>query len=264
MADTPPSATDSTPPDRAAPVRRWRAFGEAGDLDVALDALDRPSAVSSVLARCRLDGGEDVWAMTLAERIGGLLEIVRRNAGRDELELTLRCAAPACGEQLAAAVSIPALLEMAEEAARRPALDLPDLGITLRRPRGADQRIWLRAGAAGRGALQRRICADLATPTLVAAQEAALARISEALDAFDPLVAFSVSLACPVCGAATEAPVDLEALALNALQRVQEVRVREVHRIARAYGWGKAAILALPSTRRARYLRLITGEEGRA
>ena len=172
MADTAPSATDSTPPDRAAPVRRWRAFGEAGDLDVALDALDRPSAVSSVLARCRLDGGEDVWAMTLAERIGGLLEIVRRNSGRDELELTLRCAAPACSEQLAAAVSIPALLKMAEEAARRPALDLPDLGITLRRPRGADQRIWLRAGAAGWGALRRRICADLATPTLAAPQEA--------------------------------------------------------------------------------------------
>ena len=90
----------------------------------------------------------------------------------------------------------------------------------------------------------------------------ALARISEALDAFDPLVAFSVSLACPVCGAATEAPVDLEELALSALRRVQEARVREVHRIAHAYGWGEAAILALPARRRAQYLRLIAGEEG--
>lgn len=80
-----------------------------------------------------------------------------------------------------------------------------------------------------------------------------LALIDAALEALSPDVADSVDATCPECGAANAARLDPFVFAFPAPATVLE----DVHRIAGAYGWGEADILALPSDRRRAYVRLI-------
>jgi hypothetical protein len=51
--------------------------------------------------------------------------------------------------------------------------------------------------------------------------------------------------------------VDLESLALASLARRQRALLREVHCFAVHYGWTESEVLAVPPTRRARYLAFI-------
>lgn len=80
-----------------------------------------------------------------------------------------------------------------------------------------------------------------------------LARIEAALEAGAPEAAEEAACACPACGEATTARIDPLAFAFP---RENDL-VGEIHRMASAYHWREADILALPSPRRRRYLDLI-------
>ncbi len=87
-----------------------------------------------------------------------------------------------------------------------------------------------------------------------------LAALSAAMEAADPLVAFSVRTTCPQCEQPAEIAVDLEAVALSRLRQHQRALVRTVHVLATRYGWSEAEVLAIPARRRSEYLRLIEDE----
>ncbi len=128
----------------------------------------------------------------------------------------------------------------------------------LRRPCGADLRRWHALQPDTRAqALQ-----DLLDTLVVAGQAAAddEAALSEAFTAHDPLLALAVGCECPACGAANEVAVDLESIALARLAARQHALLHEIHRLASHYGWTEAEVLAVPPTRRARYLAFIEAE----
>ncbi len=251
------SAETSAPrrdaPRHHAPRGTWRAFGHAEDLDLDMQGLERPTATTAVLAHCG-PGGTDLWAQSVAERIGGLMRIYALTTDRDALELVLGCPGPDCATPLEAEVPIAALLEMAVDAAATPTMTASAGALVLRRPQGRDQAAWLAAGTAD----PEQLYADLVVSGDPADGDPAL--IAESLEDFDPLVAFGITMQCPDCGTEANVPVDLEGLALNAFAETQAALQTQVHQLALAYGWSEEAILALPPSRRRRYLDLIAGD----
>jgi hypothetical protein len=77
------------------------------------------------------------------------------------------------------------------------------------------------------------------------------------LEDFDPLVAFSVRIRCPHCAVETDLAVDLEALALKELEKIQRQLLQDIHRLAASYHWSEAEIFCLTPQRRGRYLEII-------
>ena len=78
----------------------------------------------------------------------------------------------------------------------------------------------------------------------------------------DPDGDMRVSVTCPSCGTMTEALLDAGAI-LRARCTMGEGIFIEVGRMARAYHWSEAEILALPRQRRRRYLDLAAQLEAR-
>jgi hypothetical protein len=84
-----------------------------------------------------------------------------------------------------------------------------------------------------------------------------LTALAAAFEAADPLGHIALDLACPACGAGTQPAVDLGALLWKEICDLARRLIGEVHALASAYGWSEADILALPATRRQRYLELL-------
>ena len=73
--------------------------------------------------------------------------------------------------------------------------------------------------------------------------------IDAALDELSPDIADSAETDCPECGEHTRARIDPFSLPLPGLGDL----IEDIDRIARAYGWSEAEILALPRIRRRAY-----------
>lgn len=77
------------------------------------------------------------------------------------------------------------------------------------------------------------------------------------LAALDDALAGPVRTVCVDCGRELEIDVDLVTIALRWLLRAAEDLDRDVHLLARTYGWDLATIEALPRTRRRRLSRMV-------
>jgi hypothetical protein len=121
------------------------------------------------------------------------------------------------------------------------------------------------AAAAGRDRLLPRIAArcqtggDRGGPV----PAAVLARLSARFEALDPAARIVVDLVCADCKTPLRASVDIAEFVATGIDRHVARLLREVHILARAYGWTEAEILALPPGRRQLYLSMIA-EEGAA
>jgi len=262
-----PSQLEIRPADGRAPFA-WRAFGAAEDLAVDFAGDDRPGLVTTILHGCRLApgaaGADDVWALSLAGRIGGLLAIHARTQAAEALPIEMRCPTQGCAEPLEAELPLADLLALAQQAELEPTLGVAGLArrCVVRRPCGRDQRRW-RAATAGAEDDMAGLRALVLDSLLVEGRpkdEAERLAVAEALEAFDPLAAFQVAIACPACGTESDIPVDLEDLLLQELARAQGRLLLDVHRLAGRYGWSEAEVLAVPPARRRHYLALIAAE----
>lgn len=236
-----------------------RPFGHAVDLDLDFGQSDRPSLVTALLAQCGEPRDPSFWwSQPVGERTAALVRLVALTEERDEISLSARCMAAACGESFEFELSLRLLPGGAAHA--DPLHVQLDAGraLTLRRPTGEDLRRWRDAPPASR-AEALRVMLD----SLVVAGEARPddeAAVSASIAAADPLVDFTVACHCPACGAPNEVSVDLEALALTRLVGRQRALLQEVHRLASHYGWTESEVLAVPPSRRARYLAFIEDE----
>lgn len=221
---------------------------------------DRPALVTALLLAflTKPDGTSaepvEVWNLAVSTRHLLLVRITAALDATDTFALRLRCPHDDCRELLEVPLSIAALNALHDEHAAQKTLALPGEGAAvsaLRRPTGDDLRRWR---AAGESIADHAMLRDL-----VLTGEAPIdpAPLTGALEAFDPLLAFTLSLTCPACGRSADHPVDLEALALARLQARQALLLREIHQLAGAYGWTESEILAVPAARRARYLELV-------
>jgi hypothetical protein len=184
-------------------------------------------------------------------------------AGRPSaLPLVVQCPGESCGQLLEITLALDDLLGLQRQAECRDLLDWMEGGkpLRLRRPTGRDQRTWrstvFASAAEARGDIVRTLAVEGATLRL----EDSLEALDAELAAFDPLVAFSLRIACTECGAENEFPVELEEVALRELKKRQAQLLRDVHRLATRYHWSEAEVFDVTPERRARYLRLIEAE----
>ena len=66
-----------------------------------------------------------------------------------------------------------------------------------------------------------------------------------------------LALRCDACGHEWVSPFDIGAFLLREVEAWAEGLLREVHALARAYGWSERAILDLSARRRRAYLDLV-------
>lgn len=241
-----------------------RAFGEAMDLNVDFGAADRPGLVTTVLAQCAGQGDPTFWwERPVGERTAALLQLVTLTEEDDALPLTARCVADGCGESFEFDLPWHALPAGAPDSGPLHVHLADGRAVAMRRPTGRDLREWRDAQSASRPSSREDVL-RLMLDSLVLTGEARPddePMLADALAAADPLVHFTVSCLCPACGAPNQVDVDLEAIALANLVARQRALMHDVHLLASNYGWTESEVLAVPPTRRARYVALI--EEGR-
>ncbi|NAZ84791.1 hypothetical protein [Kineococcus indalonis] len=231
----------------------WRGV-EAAALDLDFASPDRPTLVTDVLGACAEPPAtgsdrEDLWRLSLAARVGGLLAVLASTTRSDVLDRVVSC--PGCGEDLEVSLPVALLLDLARSAEAHPetVVDGPDGPVTLRRPRGSDQRAWRQAG---------HLDPEAAVIATLVVEGAATdpAVLDTALAEFDPLTCFRLDVGCPSCGLRSGVPLDLEGTLLLDLARAQARTIRDVAALARRYGWSEAEVLAVPAWRRRTYLEL--------
>jgi hypothetical protein len=252
------SARDETM-DLAPRHAAMRPFGRPEDLDLEFGQSDRPGLVTAVLARC--DGERDPgfwWSQSVGVRTAALLRLVAMTEERDEVSMSARCVAAACRECFEFELPLRSLAGGAADAGPLH-LQLDDERVlTVRRPTGEDLRRWRAARPLSRADALRVMLDSLVLAGQATPEDEAV--VSASIAAMDPLVDFTASCCCPVCGAPNEVAIDLEALALARLAGRQRALLQEVHRIASCYGWTESEVLAVPRARRALYLALIEDE----
>jgi hypothetical protein len=223
-------------------------------LDLDLHNGTRAERVTRLLQTCVPGAGDEVWGWTLHQRTQALLALDLA-ADAPQITLSARCSHEGCGEpmELELELSACALGERARETEWR---DPSGSAWLLRAPCGEDQRRWEAADAPPSAAAIAR--------TLLASEREIpppwLGPMGAALEALDPLNALELAAICPACGGPNDIELDLEAVLLERAAGRRERLLDMVHRIARAYHWSEAEILALPPARRARYLERIERE----
>jgi hypothetical protein len=81
--------------------------------------------------------------------------------------------------------------------------------------------------------------------------------LEQRMEALDPAANIRLALRCDTCGHAWDAALDVGACFWDELSNHARQLLHAVHRLAAAYGWREADILALSPARRAAYLELI-------
>ncbi|TXI20842.1 MAG: phage baseplate protein [Nitrosomonas sp.] len=84
-------------------------------------------------------------------------------------------------------------------------------------------------------------------------QEAIVKRMAES----DPQANTQLALTCPDCNHNWSAAFDIVTYLMEEIHRWAKHMLREIHALARAYGWREADILAMAPTRRRAYLELL-------
>lgn len=214
-------------------------------------AVELAAAAAPAAAR------DDVAALPLGRRDARLLAL-----GHASLDATAAC--PACGEVIEFSPDAARLLEVQPAAV----VPLETDGFTVRwRP--PDSRDALAAAAAADPAAAHRILLDRCVlaasgPAGAVAASELPAAVRDALDAAiaaaDPLAEILIDLACPACGAAFAADLDVASFAWAELDAAASALLGEVDELARAYGWTESEVLALSDRRRAAYLRRLREE----
>lgn len=81
-------------------------------------------------------------------------------------------------------------------------------------------------------------------------------RLAELAEQADPAADVTLNVACPECGEATPAELDITSYLWTELDTWARDLMLDVHLLATAYGWSEPAILALSPLRRRYYLEL--------
>jgi hypothetical protein len=193
-------------------------------------------------------------------RRDALLLAVRRATLGDRLEATGAC--PACGGVIEVAVSCDRLLDGLEDPPAAWTLDVDGYRLRLR---PLDSHDAARAAMApdvdqARAALLvaavidaehdgRPVRADELPPAVADAVDGSLA-------AHDPGAEILLGLTCDACGHAWAEVLDVASTVTAEIQARATRLLRDVHVLARAYGWREPEILALSDARRSAYLAM--------
>ncbi|MGW7487941.1 T4 family baseplate hub assembly chaperone [Streptomyces sp. NPDC054786] len=211
------------------------------------------------------DGTDTLLSVPLGERAADLFALRRALFG-ERMQVTIDCTDPDCGEAMEFDLD-------AAELGSRP--QLPEGGLRVaegdwvvrfRLPSPADLAAVASLAADGEDA-RRRLGARCALSALLAGRattdeelaalpEPVLKRFAEAAEQADPAAEVTLNIACPECGAATPAELDIAAYLWTELDAWARDVLLDIHLLASAYGWSEPQILALSPLRRRYYLEL--------
>ena len=236
----------------------------AADIDITFDARDRASTATSLLAACITDAQgrpvepDEAWDWTLNQRLQALIAM-RLASGDTAIELQSPCTQ--CGEAMEIALDLQ-VLAVDPVAPRFIWRDEDGIELTLRLPNGRDVQGWMQRGEHSHEQLAVSLVEAVAGQPLDApALAALLPKLDDALEAHDPLTALHLQTSCPACAHDNSIACDLEALLLDGFARDQASMLDDVMRLASAFHWSEAEILALPRWRRAHYLRQLQASQ---
>jgi hypothetical protein len=104
--------------------------------------------------------------------------------------------------------------------------------------------------------LKRRTTTPLDPVELPGAVEA---RLVERIAQADPLADIMLDLTCPNCEQRWQAVFDIGGFFWIEIDNLARRLLRDVHVLARAYGWRESDILAMNAARRQAYLEMVAG-----
>lgn len=210
----------------------------------------------TLLAACADDPAENLPALSVGQRDARLTEVYRRLFG-ETLEAYAEC--PQCGERLE--YSIPAReLQGAAAGEGNAALKLMSGGATLqlRLPNSLDLMAAGRCGSVdeAREMLARRCIVSQGLPDGLL-PDGLIEEIAERLRTAEPEAEQLIQLTCIECSHRWQLVLDIERFLWMKLGVLAKRLLREVHVLARAYGWSEAEILAMAAVRRQLYIEMV-------
>ncbi|HZR00889.1 MAG TPA: phage baseplate protein [Chloroflexota bacterium] len=204
---------------------------------------------------------EELASLSIGQRNAGLLHLREITVGPD-LDCVATC--PACADQLELSFQTSDIKYDEFRGVDAAVYDLSvegyDLRFRLLNSRDlALARRWRDPERGGRALVRRCVVAasrDGQPCPPEALPETALAALADALGERDPQADVRIGLSCPSCGHEFSLNFDVEEFFWTEVA-ARAIRVlREVHVLARAYGWREADILAMSTRRRQAYLEL--------
>jgi hypothetical protein len=204
---------------------------------------------------------DDIARLPTGTRDLGLLRL-RSELFGDWVEAI--CSCPACGEQLDACFDARELLpEETAAAAGPPAptrqLSLRGNQVTVRAPNSLD--LLAVAGVpdipAARRALLRRCLGPLPAEFADTMPDDLVDEVVTQIAALDPRAWVELDLTCAACGHAWPAVFDIASFLWAEITAWAHRTLRDIHALARAYGWPEADILAMSPLRRQCYLEMV-------
>lgn len=206
---------------------------------------------------------DELAALSIGQRDGYLLEAWERTFGA-RLESYAEC--PQCAERLEFPLSAAELRACAQPQAIEPVhgWTVDEYAIQFRLPNSYDLAAIVACADTGRAhdLLLSRCMLEAeraGEPIGVDALPAAIvAGLAERITVCDPLAEILIDLECPACGQRWQTQFDIAAFFWSELTATAKRLLREVHALARAYGWREADILALSAARRQFYLDMVS------
>lgn len=246
-----------------------RALSAADLLAIWEEGVQRGAAEQALLLlRCAFpETPAQELAGLSAGRVNALLLALRAQTFGEQLEAYVEC--PACHERLEIPLSTTQLLASAPEclAGQPPAatLDADGVLLRLRLPtlRDIDAAVagWGYADAL-KALLQCCVHAERDGRPLdpAALPETVIEQIDAWMAAQDPLSVLTLALRCPACSHFWQAILDIAAYFFGEVAAQAKRLMREVHALAKQYGWSEAHILTMSAIRRQAYLELGEGQ----
>jgi hypothetical protein len=214
-------------------------------------------AQARALWRAAAPDADDLEARPLGRRNADLLRLRMATAGPVAACYT-RC--PTCGEELEVDLDLAGLVQPEPEEEGPIVLDVAGWRVVARLPSARE--VQRCAGLPEPGTAVLRACvAEVRQADEHRDLDDVPVEVLEALDVAmgrrDPNADLVLDLRCAACGGRWSSRLDVAAFLWREVEVVAEGLLREVHLLARAYGWTEEQVLALPQRRRRAYLDLV-------
>lgn len=210
------------------------------------------------------DKPKDEMAMlTIGQRDAALLDVYESIFGAN-LDAFAEC--PQCGERLEYSVSTEDLKVTSRdgEAGMQIEAAIGGKPCRLRPPNSLD---LMAASKCKDAASLRRMLAERCIVTFlhgeapdrrIGLSDAATQEIASRLAEADPQAEVLIGLSCFACGCRWQVLFDIESFLWARMNELAKRLLREVHALARAYGWCEADVLAMTAARRQMYLEMVS------
>lgn len=236
-------------------------FIQIWEVGLSQHALDR--ALTILMAAFPGISRATLAALSVGQRDACLFAVRQRTFG-PHLNSLVTC--PACPEQIEFTLDtrqLPITVDT-QPNSRMYALSFDTHTIHFRLPDSRDLAalVGSRNSNAARMLLLRRCVLTIEQDGKVLAveelSEEHIVQLGAQMKEYDPLAEISIALTCPACGASWQTLFAIESFLWTEIATQARRLLRDVHLLARAYGWHETDILAMSTARRQFYLEMVT------